>query len=235
VRPHRDASVSVMRIGHSREPVIVIDNAVEDPQSLVARAGRLQFADDDGRGRYPGVRADASREYGEAVARLAAPLIERTFGLSRRTLQRVDAVYSLVTRRPEELMPIQRVPHVDTHLPGRIAILHYLCRGSMGGTAFFRQVGTGLEQVRSDEVDRFVGQLREDMAGLPAGAGLPDRATPGYIETAHFEARFNRVIAYRTFSLHSASVPRDFTYSSDPVAGRLTGNIFIEYEPTPTG
>jgi hypothetical protein len=209
--------------------VIVIDNAIRRPEEVVAQAAGTIFAPDHRRGVYPGIRADAPRAYGMALLRRASLLIERAFGLRIAEASRVDAVYSLLTTPPSEQRPMQRLPHIDAHDPRRIAILHYLCRGAMGGTGFFRQATTGLEQIDQVNFQRYLKQWRSDVDRLGNGQKVGGGEMPGYVETAHLEARFNRLIIYRTFSLHSAIVPEDFECSADPRRGRLTGNIFVEF------
>jgi hypothetical protein len=54
---------------------------------------------------------------------------------------------------------------------------------------------------------------------------------PGYTETAHFAARFNRLLVYRSCSLHSGIIPSDTRLSADPRVGRLTVNLFLDFAP----
>lgn len=52
---------------------------------------------------------------------------------------------ALATETPENLEPVQKVPHHDSPDPFRIAMVHYLCRDMPGGTGFFRHKATGFE------------------------------------------------------------------------------------------
>jgi hypothetical protein len=226
------ARVRIVPVGRSREPVIAVEDALLDPQAAIDQAAQLSFeAADEGRGGYPGVRAKAPRALAEALAEGATPLIERVFGLGRASLARIDASFSIVTAPPEALHPMQRIPHIDTRDPRRIAILCYLGRATLGGTAFFRQDSTGLEQVGPDRFDSYHAARRADVARLPPEGGYPGAGTPGYSETAHFEARFNRLLVYRSCSLHSGIIPSDTRLSADPRLGRLTVNIFLDFGP----
>lgn len=226
------ARVKIMRVGRSREPVIVVDDALLDPEAAIDQAALLRFAAaDEGRGGFPGVRAKAPRPFAATLVSGAMPLIEQVFGLKRTSLSGFDASFSIVTAAPAELHPMQRIPHIDTRDPRRLAILYYLGRGSMGGTAFFRQDATGLEQVGPDRFDAYYSARRADIARLPPGGGYPAADMPGYTETAHFEARFNRLLVYRSCSLHSGVVPSDPPLNADPRLGRLTANIFVDFAP----
>jgi hypothetical protein len=226
------ASRRVMRIGRSAEPVIVIDDALIDPDRLIDEAASLRFAPaDEGRGGYPGVRARAPDALALAILHNALPLTANVFGLKDARLARFDCSYSIVTARPESLHPLQRVPHIDTRDPYRIAILLYLGRGPAGGTAFYRQDSTGLELVGPETFDAYCAARIDDVGRLPADAAYPSRSTPGYTETAHFEARFNRLLIYRSCTLHSGALPPEFDGIADPREGRLTLNIFADLTP----
>lgn len=226
------ARVRILPIGRSREPVIVVEDALLDPDAAIEQAEQLSFeAADEGRGGFPGLRAKAPRALAETLVEGAMPLIERMFGLARASLSGFDARFSIVTTPPAALHPMQRIPHIDTRDPRRIAILFYLGRGGIGGTAFFRQDSTGLEQVGPDRFDSYHAVRRSDLARVPPGGGYPGADMPGYTETAHFEARFNRLLVYRSCSIHSGIIPSDTRLSPDPRLGRLTLNIFLDFAP----
>ena len=51
--------------------------------------------------------------------------------------------------------------------------------------------------------------------------------TPEFERIACFEAAPNRVLVYRSVSLHSADIPSDFGFDASPRTGRLTANTFF--------
>lgn len=226
------ARVRILPIGRSREPVIAVEEALLDPDAAIDQAAALSFeAADEGRGGFPGVRARAPRALAEPLVEGAMPLVAEVFGLKRASLSAVDASFSIVATPPAALHPLQRIPHIDTRDPRRLAILCYAGRNAIGGTAFFRQDSTGLEQVGPGEFEAYRAARREDLARLPSESGYPGPDTPGYTETAHFEARFNRMLVYRSCSIHSGIIPSDSRLSADPRLGRLTVNIFLDFAP----
>jgi hypothetical protein len=147
-------------------------------------------------------------------------------------LDRFDCSFSMVTRRPCQLVAQQRLPHVDVARDDRVALLHYLCDEGFGGTAFFRQDETGLEQVGPEARARWLDAAREAAARLNGVHGYPGDGTPGYTRTGHVPARFNRLIAYRSFTLHSGIIDAPERLSDDPATGRLTTTFFADYAPT---
>lgn len=103
----------------------------------------------------------------------------------------MQAWYSLVTTAPADLLPIQRLPHVDGTDPAQIAMMLDLHRtgptNTHGRRAFFRHRSTGLEALTADSFPTYARALQDDVAkdwlaacGLRAliarsVAGLPTR------------------------------------------------------------
>lgn len=213
------------RIGRERQPVIVIDDFVPDPSLLRAKAEMLEYRT---MGRhYPGLRAEVAASDVEAYLAPVQDLIAGVFGL-REPAAIISAGYSIVTTRPAELTPIQRLPHFDGFEAERIALLHYLDGAERGGTAFYRHRSTGYETISADRHAAYDAALRADVArdGLPEPAYIGG-STPIYEQVARFEARPNRALIYRGHMLHCADLPSDLDFTPDPRRARLTVNTFL--------
>jgi hypothetical protein len=50
-----------------------------------------------------------------------------------------------------------------------------------------------------------------------------------FVQHARFESRLDRVIVYRSRTLHSGQIGSEAALSDDPRRGRLTANIFVNY------
>ena len=189
-----------------------------------------------GRGRPRPLRADSAlppRGQRRGPARLGsqlrdelAPLVVKSFELDP-VPPASSCFLSLVTTPPEDLAPIQRLPHVDGLERERIAVLVYLSGEDQGGTAFFRQRATGFETVDAERRAAFEAALDAALAehGPPAGYMTGD--TELYEMIAAYAARPNRGIIYRSHSLHSAAIEPGAALPDDPVRGRLTLNLFL--------
>lgn len=220
------AEPQVSAVGREREPLVVIDEVLADPQALVAEAAIATFAPAFGpAGGYPGIRAAAPLAYVERVARTIDPLLRQVFGLRDVRMARAECNFSIVTQRAHELAPAQRAPHVDTADPLQFAILHYLCGGEHGGTAFYRHRATGFEAITSERLEAYDAAR----AGEPAEEGYAVGDTSQFEQTASVGVRFNRLAVYRSRVLHSGIIPDDTALSEDPRRGRLTANIFLSY------
>lgn len=212
--------------GIERQPVIVIDDFVADPDMLIEDAAMLAYQPMGEH--YPGVRAVVHPALVSGFMEGLDRLLEEVFGLAM-PLDRIDCWYSLVTAAPETLRPNQRLPHFDSTDPGRIALLHYLSRSETGGTAFFRHRTTGYESLSDDRLPSYSAHIETDIArhGLPP-AGYISGDTPLFEQIAHFDAVFNRAILYRGNTLHCADIPAGMALSAEPVSGRLTVNSFLQ-------
>ncbi len=218
-------SARVQHVGHERQPVIVIDGFVPDPQALIDEAAGLEYAEIGAH--YPGIRAGVPATRLQAFLPPIVGLVCSTFGCGTR-LQVLEAYYSLVTTRPTALRPIQRLPHFDGLERGRIALLHFLSTDHSSGTAFYRHRSTGFESVDAVRYPSFSAAVTRDAAthGVPEAAYI-SADTPMYEQIASFEGQFNRALIYRGHVLHCAQLPVGVSYSASPRVGRLTVNTFL--------
>lgn len=226
-----ELAVSREEIGSEREPVLVVEGALADPASLVDYAAReVTFAPAYGPGGgYPGVRAPAPLNYVGQLVRRLDPLVQRAFGLESVKLARAECSLSMVTFPPERLTPLQRVPHVDTVDPLQFAFLHYLCGREHGGTAFYRHRATGFETLTASRKPNYDAARAEELEQEAEARDYIRGDHPHFAQTAAFESRFDRVIVYRSRTLHSGQIPAGAELGDDPRRGRLTANLFVNY------
>lgn len=217
--------IRVERIGNEQQPVIVLDDFVPDPDRLRAAAEALDYRP---MGRhYPGLRAEVAADDVGAYLTPVHELIVEVFGL-RGPAEVISAGYSIVTTRPADLTPIQRLPHFDGLESERIALLHYLNGPEQGGTAFYRHRSTGYETISADRHAAYDAALHREVGEH----GLPDPAyisgdTLLYERIARFEAKLNRALIYRGHLLHCADLPANLDFTPDPRIARLTVNTFL--------
>lgn len=223
--------VRIESIGQEQHKVIVIDNLFPFADQLVQMATHRDFAPVTGNS-YPGSRFLLTAEtrpewdYVDGLIECVGPLLYRTFGV--RKLKLAHASFSLMTRPPEQAHPMARIPHYDEIQKTQFALLHFLTKPSQGGTAFYRHRRTGFEKITPERKAAFHEALRTDWDayGDPPPTFMNGN-TNAYEQTAFFEGHFNRLLIYSGALLHSAQVPENFNYSSDPKKGRLTANLFV--------
>ena len=157
------------------------------------------------------------------------PLLNEVFGF-RGEPRITECNYSLVTTIPSALKPPQYIPHFDGGGDGMIALLHYLCPPSDGGTAFFRHRSTGFETVLDKNYEPIYkpALLRDaETFGMPAQRYFRE-SDQIFERIGACSAAFNRAIIYRGANLHAIDIPDEFRFDPSPMTGRLTVNTFIK-------
>ena len=227
--PNPNPSIQTLQVGSEKQPVLVVDDILLHPESVVDFAAKeARFGPP--KQMYPGVVAATPQEYVRGLMQTLAPLIRDTFGVSIERAK-VNSFFATVTLRPEQLNIGQRLPHIDTPNPTQIAILHYMCDASHGGTAFYRHRGTGYESCDNDQFMAVVKMLQEDEAqNGPLPASYITGSNRIYEQTAQVDAKFNRALVYRSRVFHSASISPTANFSPDPRVGRLTANTFLAFQ-----
>ncbi|MFT4089765.1 MAG: DUF6445 family protein [Asticcacaulis sp.] len=226
-RFNASARISARRIGREQQPLLIIDNVLQNPQDMVDLAGLASFSKPQNSA-YPGLNAEAPPAYARALAEALRPLMSQGFGLLPKGTLRFFSFMGLTTMGASEMRPIQRIPHFDSTDPYRLAVVHYFCDPAFGGTGFFRHQSTGFETVTADRVAMFDRQMSEELKqGVPeVYTGLK---TPYFEPLDKVDAAFNRLIVYRNNCFHAALLG-GATLSDDPRKGRLTVNSFISAE-----
>ncbi|MGC1520570.1 MAG: DUF6445 family protein [Steroidobacteraceae bacterium] len=230
LRLHADFNAATVCVGAEREPVIVIDNFLSDPDVLVTYCARHSVFDGVSDTFYPGSRAPIPPIYCFALRAFLGAVIAKTFGLGDSVVTGELAHFSMVTTPPERLGVVQRMPHFDSTNPRQFALLHYLCGAKHGGTSFYRHRGTRFEHVDAARSRAYGGAVTADLASLGAPPAKYICGDDAMFERTHsFAAAFNRLLIYRSINLHSADIGPAFDFDADPRRGRLTANTFFFY------
>ncbi len=222
-----DAIPTVRQIGHEREPVVILDGATGWVEHLRDFAiTRSAFAPAAGVGSvYPGLLGPAPVAYVDAMVRRVLPLIETYFTGTAVRPARARGNFSLVTTDPAALSEDQRVPHVDTADRLQFATVHFLSPGNADGTAFFRHRATGFETLDADRLSSYHAARANDP---PPPAGYCSDGGAAFEMIDAIAARPDRLLLYRANLLHSGRITRIPDRATDPGAGRLTGNLFLQ-------
>jgi len=229
VAPNERFLVQAKRIGREGHPVLVVDDFLRDPQSMV------RYAIDEAKfgpasASYPGIRAATPLPYQDALAFGLGRLVCDFFHVRMESAIVHDSFFAIVTTPPEQLRLEQRLPHIDDVCPGMIAFLHYLCEGYQGGTAFYRHRATGYESLDEEKAKHMGALIEQDLARSgPLAGQYINSDNPIFEQTASFEARFNRLLVFRSRTFHSGQIGPDTKLDADPRIGRLTTNTFVRF------
>jgi Family of unknown function (DUF6445) len=230
LRLHPGFAIRTIPISAGREVALIVDNFVSEPELLVEYAAAHSTFDAVSDNFYPGTRAPIPPIYCFALRAFLGAAIAEAFGLTNNALTGELSHFSLVTTQAEKLRVAQRMPHFDSHDPKQLALLHYLCEPSQGGTSFYRHLSTGFEFVDAPRKQIYAEALAADLARLgPPPAQYICGDDPLFARAATVSAAFNRVLIYRSINLHSADIGSGFEFSGNPRQGRLTANTFFYY------
>jgi hypothetical protein len=229
-RANPAARVEIVAIGNERQPVAVIDGLLAEPEWLVdyaASQARFRALKGDVN-YYPGVRAPVPQQYLAALYDRIKPIMRETFGFDTDAAVKATCSLSMVTVPPSRLNLFQRLPHFDTADPRQLAVLHYFCNPSHGGTSFYRHRATGYESITQERLPLYLEHLRREVEDQgPPPARYAGESDERFERITAFDAVFNRVLIYRSQLLHSGSINADAVLSPDPRVGRLTANAFF--------
>ena len=220
-------------VGNEKTPVIVLDDPIVSTKALIDYAVHSAAFGPGGDTAYPGIRADLPAGYAEVLAPQLFGLISHVYNVPREAKPHlVHQLFSLVTTRPEELAPLQRLPHTDSRFPYYFATVHHLSSTPHAGTGFFRHRPTGYERISPDRYEPYKQAAREYMAtsGLP-GEQYINGSDDHYELIGTVEHRPNRMAIYPGNLLHSGLIMPDRDISDDPATGRLTANLFVYFTP----
>lgn len=220
-----------VRIGEHQ--LVLIDNFLEDPRALLEAACASAYEPYPGGAEkkgYPGIRAEAPAGYTANLVELIDPLIRINFGVPEAlALRKSPCAFSLTTREPAALGPLQRTPHFDASTPHHMAVLLYLCDERHGGTGFYRHRATGIQRVTAANREPFLDAYYAELNRRPPPLRYFEQGDEHFECLGIIPARFNRLVVYPGSLLHSACVNPALSIESDPRRGRLTLNSFFDF------
>ena len=224
-------SPEIRVVGNEKTKVVVIDRPIRSADGLIDYARQQAGFGHDERFAYPGIRAELPVEYTEAVLPGLIDLLTDVYEIPPSyRFNLIHSVFSLVTNRPEELRPLQRVPHFDHHSPFYFATVHYLNPGDHAGTGLFRHRPTGYERIPENRYPAYIRAAERHIRanGLPAEKYI--NASDDHFELiAELEYRPNRIVMYPGNVLHSGLIVPERDIDADPSSGRLTANLFMYF------
>lgn len=228
LHPPATANVTCFRFGQECEPVVVVDNAISKPDALVQYAiNHNAFVRADNY--YPGLRMPAPALYTAALAKNLELIIAKIFGLNARAVKSAISQFSIVTDAPEQLNPLQRIPHIDASSPNGLAAVHYLVTDSSSGTAFYKHCASGYERISEDRYDYFMQIVKSELSQNEP-KGYISNSNVNFEQIGKVDAVFNRIVLYRGACLHSGVIPENFLFDPSPQTGRLTIASFYQFQ-----
>ena len=160
-------NVELHKLGNEKNPLVIIDDFLPDAERYVEMAAALAPFPVEAGTAYPGSRHQLRPDqpasaYVRAMLQTAAPVIDQAFDCAGFNI--IEASFAIVTKRPSELKPLQRLPHRDSTDPRLIATLHHLHHLPATGTNFYRHRRTGFERMSEARLSAFNAAAEQDTA-----------------------------------------------------------------------
>ncbi len=217
----------VLKIGREKTRVLLVDDVFVDIAAVQSMACELAF-DKEASTYYPGVRARCPDALREALTTMSSGIIRQAYGLSGyEGLADQGSWVSIASTPPDELHPLQCVPHFDSQRHTDFAIMLYASAQSFQGTGFYRHNPTGFENITPERWPVFE-QSRQEYSsnGNPRAQAYFYGSNEEYTLMGKIDYKPNRLVIYPGTLLHSGLIDSSQTLSDSPVDGRLTVNVF---------
>ena len=222
----------IITVGNEKTPVIIIDDFVINTEELIADACNNASFNAVKDSYYPGLRAPLPDEYLTKVLQTVGQGISRVYQVPLRlNLKAENAYYSLITTQEKDLHHLQKMPHFDSSGQYYFAILHYLNSDPHGSTGLFRHVPTDFERINDTKLEHYFNAAQTFNNENDDPAQQYFKTSTAHYQLIHqIEYKPNRLVIYPGNLLHSILVCPETDIDADPATGRLTANVFIEFQ-----
>lgn len=210
-------------IADSEHKVIVIDNAFNDLDKIIDYANTTAYFHPPGNDGtlYPGSRDEMPAPYYEAFSALLKSVFPSSI-----EHQVARCWLSKITVKPDQLSPMQTMPHYDSLLHEDMAAVHYLSGSELGGTNFYRyRKGKNLTLSKEDE-PIILEMLKQHQSSK--AKGYIEQSNEVFEKVHTVEAQPNRVVIYSGNILHSPSVTARVEFDKKSANSRTSINSFFK-------
>ncbi|REL27031.1 hypothetical protein DXX93_10975 [Thalassotalea euphylliae] len=227
-------TVRVKRIGLEETPVLVIDDYLANIDELRQQASKQDYCEDK-QSFYPGIRSPIATKTVTALIQPVLPGFYKVLKVPNHLKPAAHPSYfSLITKQPEQLVAMQTIPHFDTSRPYYFAALLYLNEFTHGGTGFFRHKATHYERITDSKVDSYLASVQAEFDGQNGQdshhQGYQTGSNQQYALIDSIPYQTNCLVIYPGNLLHSTLVDNNHDINEHPITGRLTANIFVEFQ-----
>lgn len=230
---NNNPQIKTFSVGNEQQKIIIVDDFLQQPDAMVNFAVRQsEFEKYKGHCNfYPGIRGPAPAEYSATLTPFIHSLLIKEYeGISPDwEINKAECSLSLITVKPDELRTVQSTPHFDSANSFQFAILVYLCSEEHGGTAFYRHNATNYETITHEKRKNFEDIYFNELKESPIRKGYFTESNKNFSKIGLVDAKFNRMIIYRSCLLHSPYIDPNRSVDSNPLTGRLTINSFFAF------
>lgn len=215
--------VSESYISGTDHKIIIIDNAFNELDKIINYANNTAYYQPPGKDGtlYPGSRDEMPAPYYQAFSSLLARVFPSTV-----KHQVARCWLSKITVKPDQLSPLQTMPHYDSLLSEDMAAVHYLSGSELGGTNFYRYRKYDKVMLSKSDEPIILDMLKQHQASN--AQGYIDESNDVFEKIHSVEAKPNRVVIYSGNILHSPSVTAKVEFEKNSNNSRTSINSFFK-------
>ena len=223
----------VIHINEINDNVIIIDDFLSSLAPVYHFASEVAYFQPPGSDGtlYPGKRDEMPAPYYRVFEQLMAELIDKGILVSgENSLYLHKCKLSIVAQKPNELSPLQRMPHIDSTDDKTFAAVHYLSGKEWGGTGIYKYLPANVIKVGSDNKEIIFEMINDMQQYESTHQGYLNTSTELFEKVVNIEAKENRVVIYKSNLLHSAAIIKAPT--NEPTIGncRLSISSFFRID-----
>lgn len=158
------ASITKLTIGRENTPLVIIDDFALNYHEFIDEADDGSLFVADAQNFYPGKRKLTKASYAEQICSKYLPLFKSYFGFENaHNVKAKISAFAISDMAPEQLRPMQTLPHFDTTHSNQFAVVHYLCESEHGGTSFYRHRASSFEVITAAWLVDYGTQLKRKL------------------------------------------------------------------------
>lgn len=233
VNPNRQSKM--FKIGNEKTPVVVVEDFLLSLAPLKeAAVNGPGFTQPDSA--YPGKTAPLLSSHIQEIGNTVVPFMQEIYDVPDHFVPQLGtSYYGLAFTPPDQLNPVQCIPHVDTCDDYTYVSLLYINDGDFQGTAFYRYSPSGFERIgpgREGTLQEFARSQESRTVDNPNYY----QNDGDFEEIFRVEYKPNRLAIYPGSLLHAPLVERPDSLVESVDKGRLAALFYFRFvDPATAG
>ncbi len=233
VNPKRQSKI--LKIGNEKTVVGVVDDFLVSLEPL--KQGAVNgpgFKKPNSA--YPGTTAPLLSSHIQEIGNTVVPLLMEIYDVPEHFVPQLGtSYYGLAFTRPDDLIPVQCIPHVDTNDDHTYVSLLYMNDGDFQGTAFYRHSPTGFERMGPGRKDAYQEVLRSQKSRIIDNPNYYQN-DGDFEEIFRVEYKPNRLAIYPGSLFHAPLVDSPDSLVDSVDKGRLAALFYFRFvDPATAG
>lgn len=222
-------TIKAVQISNTNLYAYIIDDFLLSADSVIHFAKNIAYFNPmhSDNSYYPGVRDNMPEPYIRLLQEFfQRQIMPKVVDNDQHTAIVHKSLISLTACPPSQLLPEQKMPHVDSCKSNEYAFVHYLSGAELGGTSIYRYIPKNKTEL--NEQDEII--LDEMLMAVTDKSsehnGYITQSTSLFEQVLSIEAKINRLVIYQGNLLHGANLTSEESYRGDTQNGRFSITSF---------